>query len=74
MRRAADVMIAHAKQCHIPANRVARMFAHAGDNEAALQWLERAYDNRESPLMRMACSGTGSICIATRDSRTCCAA
>jgi hypothetical protein len=29
------------------------MFAHAGDNDAALQWLEHAYENRESPLARL---------------------
>jgi len=34
--------------------RIARMFAHAGDADRALHWLERAYDNRESPLARLA--------------------
>ena len=29
------------------------MFAHAGDNDSALQWLERAYENREPALMRL---------------------
>jgi hypothetical protein len=29
------------------------MFAHAGENDAALQWLERGYENRESTLMRL---------------------
>jgi hypothetical protein len=29
------------------------MFAHAGDHDRALDWLERAYENRESPLIRL---------------------
>ncbi len=53
MKRTGDVMVARSKERHIPALRIARMFAHAGDNDSALQWLERAYDNRESALMRL---------------------
>ena len=56
MRRAADVMIARSKASHVPALRIARMFAHAGDSDSALQWLERAYENRESTLMRLGVS------------------
>jgi hypothetical protein len=29
------------------------MFAHAGNNDQALHWLEQAYENRESSLMRL---------------------
>lgn len=39
---------------HIPALHIARVFAHAGENGAALDWLERAYQNHESPLGRLA--------------------
>lgn len=46
-------MVAGSKRRHVPAIRIARMFAHAGDNDSALQWLERAYQNRESPMMRL---------------------
>lgn len=53
MKRAADVMVVRSKQSHVPALRIARMFAHAGDNDSALQWLERAYENREPALMRL---------------------
>jgi tetratricopeptide (TPR) repeat protein len=53
MKRAADAMVARSKQSHVPALRIARMFAHAGDNDRALQWLERAYENREPALMRL---------------------
>jgi serine/threonine protein kinase/tetratricopeptide (TPR) repeat protein len=53
MRRAAEVMVARAQTTHVPALRIARMFAHAGNNDQALHWLERAYENRESSLMRL---------------------
>ena len=53
MKRAGDAMVVRARQSHVPALRIARMFAHAGDNDSALQWLERAYENRESALMRL---------------------
>jgi hypothetical protein len=29
------------------------MFAHAGDKNSAIQWLEKAYQARESPLIRL---------------------
>jgi tetratricopeptide (TPR) repeat protein len=39
---------------HVPAVRVARLWAHAGDGDRALEWLERAYAWRESPLVHLA--------------------
>jgi hypothetical protein len=53
MKRTAEVMVARSRERHVPALRIARMFAHAGDNDSALQWLERAYENRESTLARL---------------------
>jgi TolB-like protein/Tfp pilus assembly protein PilF len=53
MTRAADAMVAAATRRHIPAIRIARMFAHAGDRDAALRWLEQAYENREGPMIRI---------------------
>jgi TolB-like protein len=53
MKRAADAMVARSRQSHVPALRIARMFAHAEDHDAALQWLEQAYENREPALMRL---------------------
>jgi tetratricopeptide (TPR) repeat protein len=54
MRRVGTIMEAQSKQEHVPAIRIARMFAHAGDTDPAIHWLEIAYQNRESPLIRMA--------------------
>jgi serine/threonine protein kinase/Tfp pilus assembly protein PilF len=51
MRRAAERM--SARLTHVPGVRVARLYAHAGDNARALAWLERAYDRRETPLVHL---------------------
>jgi hypothetical protein len=53
MKRAGEAMIARSRQRHVPALRIARMFAHAGEKDLALDWLEKAYENRESPLERL---------------------
>jgi TolB-like protein len=53
MRRAGEAMVAASTRRHVPAIRIARLFAHAGDTGRALDWLERAYENRESPVMRL---------------------
>lgn len=53
MRRTGEAMVAALPRRHIPALRIARMFAHAGDHERALDWLERAHENRESAVMRL---------------------
>jgi hypothetical protein len=53
MKRAGEAMAERSSVQHIPATRVARMYAHAGHDASALHWLERAYDNREPALMRL---------------------
>ena len=54
MIRAGEAMVARSSSRHIPAIRIARMFAHAGDSDRAIQWLEQAERNRESALERLA--------------------
>jgi TolB-like protein/Tfp pilus assembly protein PilF len=54
MKRAADAMVSALERRHIPAMRIARMFAHAGDHDSALHWLERAFANREAAMARLA--------------------
>jgi serine/threonine-protein kinase len=53
MLRTGEAMVARSSQRHVPAIRIARMFAHAGDKDRAFQWLERAFQNHESPLARL---------------------
>ncbi|MFQ5778048.1 MAG: tetratricopeptide repeat protein, partial [Terriglobia bacterium] len=54
MKRVGELMAAQSTRRHIPAIRIARMFAHSGDKNSAIQWLEKAYRAKESPLMRLA--------------------
>jgi tetratricopeptide (TPR) repeat protein len=54
MIRTGELMAARSATRHVPAIRIARMFAHAGDPDRAMLWLERAYEARELPLARLA--------------------
>ena len=53
MQRAAESLAATAAQKHVPALRIARLYAHAGGSDAALYWLERAYEQHEAPLVHL---------------------
>jgi TolB-like protein len=53
MRGAGQVMAERSTTRHVPAIRIARMYAHAGDVDEAIRWLEVAYTNHESPLGRL---------------------
>ncbi len=53
MRAAADVLERRSRAAHVPAVRIARLCAHAGQPERALDWLEKAYDQHESPLAHL---------------------
>ena len=53
MMRTGEMMATRSATRHVPAIRIARMFAHAGDADRAMLWLERAYEARESPLARL---------------------
>jgi TolB-like protein len=54
MIRTARAMVERSKTRHVPAARVARMFAHGGDTVMAMQWLMQAEKNQESTLARLA--------------------
>lgn len=56
MSEAAERLAGRARKTHIGAVRVARLYAHAGDSEAALAWLERALAEREPALVHLAVS------------------
>ena len=53
MRRTGKLMAAESHRRHVPAVRIARMFAHAGDKDEAFFWLEKAYEAHESPMKRI---------------------
>lgn len=54
MRRVGEAMVAESARRHVPAIRIARMFAHSGNQDSAMQWLEKAYEDREAPMTRIA--------------------
>ena len=51
---AAERLAARAKKTYVGAVRVARLYAHAGKKAQALEWLERAFDEREPALVHLA--------------------
>ncbi len=53
MRRAAEALAARSERTYIPSVRVARLWAHAGETEPALAWLEKSFESRESPLVHL---------------------
>ena len=54
MERAADTLAARAQHAYVPGVRIARLYAHAGNTDRALFWLEKAYAARETPLAHLA--------------------
>jgi serine/threonine protein kinase len=54
MKSVGEAMATQSKRRHVPANRIARMFAHSGDKTSAIRWLEISYQRKESPLIRLA--------------------
>ena len=53
MRLGAETLAARSKHNYVPAVRIARLYAHAGDRDEVMRWLEKAYDRRESPLSHL---------------------
>jgi tetratricopeptide (TPR) repeat protein len=53
MKRTGEAMRIRSTKRHVPAIRIARMYAHAGDTSSALHWLEQAYANHEAPMTRL---------------------
>ena len=53
MKRAGDALAARSERSHVPGVRIARVYAHAGENDRALDWLEKAYERRETPMVHI---------------------
>ena len=53
MHLGAEVLAARSKRTYVPAVRIARLYAHAGENDQVMIWLERAYQQRETPLCHL---------------------
>jgi hypothetical protein len=53
MHLAAESLAARSRQDYVPALRIARLYAHAGENDQALTWLEKAYAQHEVPMIHL---------------------
>jgi len=51
--------------------RIARLYAHAEEKSRALNWLEKAYEERESTLLHLKGAGTGKASATNHDFRPC---
>ena len=50
MKRAANILALRAQKTHVPCIRVARLYAHAGETDKAIEWLAKADVARETPM------------------------
>lgn len=53
MRQAAEKLVERAGRTYVPAFRIARLYAHASEKERASEWLEKAYERHETPLIHL---------------------
>jgi hypothetical protein len=53
MITAADKLAARSARIFVPKVRIARLYAQAGANADALHWLEKAFEDREPPLVHL---------------------
>ncbi len=53
MCRTAEVLAARAERTYVPSIRIARLYAHGGEKDRALDSLEKAYEHREPPLVHL---------------------
>ena len=53
MHLAAETLAAQSRRSYVPAVRIARLYAHGGDKDQVMKWLEKAYERRESPLTHL---------------------
>jgi len=53
MRRGGDVLAARSARQHVSAIRIARLYAHGGDKDRALQWLATGYERHEVNLVHI---------------------
>jgi tetratricopeptide (TPR) repeat protein len=53
MRLAAQTLAARSTRTHVPGVRIARLYAHAGEEDQVMKWLEKAYEQGETPLTHL---------------------
>ena len=50
MRRAAEALAARSKQTYVAPMEIAGLYAHAGEEDRSLEWLEKAYEQHDTQL------------------------
>ena len=50
MHLGAEVLVARSRRSHVPGMRIARLYAHAGENDQAMKWLQTACVRRETTI------------------------
>ncbi|MBZ5722122.1 MAG: protein kinase [Acidobacteriia bacterium] len=53
MRRAAEALTARSHSTYVQPTQIARLYAHAGDKDHALEWLEKAYEERLPAMIHL---------------------
>lgn len=53
MRLGAEKLVAQAKLGYVQPSRMARLYAHAEEKDLALEWLEKAYEERDPMLVHL---------------------
>jgi serine/threonine protein kinase/Tfp pilus assembly protein PilF len=53
MGLAADTLVVRSQRMRVPFIRIARLYAHAGAADRTLEWLDKSYEARETPLVHL---------------------
>ena len=61
MRFTAEKLAARSKQTFVQPTQIARLYDHAGEKDLALEWLEKAYDEREPTLVDLSVWPKGTL-------------
>ncbi len=58
MSLAAETLAARSNLAYVPPEWIAELYAHAGDKEGALEWLEKAYQDRNIAMVFLSVNPT----------------
>lgn len=53
MQQAAETLVRRSRDQYVPSVRIARLYAHSGEKEPVLEWLQRAYIQGEGALLHL---------------------
>jgi tetratricopeptide (TPR) repeat protein len=53
MHSAAEALVVQSQRSYVPAVRIARLYAHAGEKDQVLYWLEKAFERHETTLTHL---------------------